>query len=163
SSQADLPRPERPGLPRGRHCGPARDWSPSRRRARRSRSMPPATLRSWSGRSTAPATYRNFWPIHAATSWRWVPAAASGLPCAPQGLAAVADNAPAWLATAGAGDVLTGMVAGLLAQHMRGFEGAAAAVWLHGEAGREAGPGLIAEDLSDTLPRIYARQFAHVG
>ena len=54
------------------------------------------------------------------------------------------------------------MVAGLLAQHMRGFEGAAAAVWLHGEAGREAGPGLIAEDLSDTLPRIYARQFAHV-
>jgi hydroxyethylthiazole kinase-like uncharacterized protein yjeF len=82
---------------------------------------------------------------------------------APGGSAAIADNAPPWLATAGAGDVLTGMAAGLLAQRMAGFEGAAAAVWLHGEAGREAGPGLIAEDLSEVLPRIYARQFARDG
>ncbi|HEY7299044.1 MAG TPA: NAD(P)H-hydrate dehydratase [Xanthobacteraceae bacterium] len=81
---------------------------------------------------------------------------------APDGLAAVADNAPPWLATAGAGDVLTGMIAGLLAQRMGGFDGAAAAVWLHGEAGREAGPGLIAEDLPEALPRIYSRRFAQV-
>jgi len=55
------------------------------------------------------------------------------------------------------------MVAALLAQGMSGFEGAAAAVWLHGEAGREAGPGLIAEDLPEVLPEIYARLFAASG
>jgi NAD(P)H-hydrate repair Nnr-like enzyme with NAD(P)H-hydrate dehydratase domain len=43
---------------------------------------------------------------------------------------------------------------------MPAFEAACAAVWIHGEAGVEAGPGLIAEDLSETLPRIYARLFA---
>jgi ADP-dependent NAD(P)H-hydrate dehydratase / NAD(P)H-hydrate epimerase len=79
---------------------------------------------------------------------------------APDGTAAIGENAPPWLATAGAGDVLTGMIAGLLAQQMPAFEAAAAAVWLHGEVGSEAGPGLIAEDLPETLPRIYARLFA---
>ncbi len=77
----------------------------------------------------------------------------------PDGRAAITGNAPAWLATAGSGDVLAGLAGGLLAQGMPGFEAAAAAAWLHGEAGVVAGPGLIAEDLPDMMPQIYPRLF----
>jgi NAD(P)H-hydrate epimerase len=77
----------------------------------------------------------------------------------PDGRSVINSNAPPTLATAGSGDVLSGIVLGLLAQSMDPFLAAAAAVWLHGAAATEFGPGLIAEDLPELLPRVFRRLY----
>jgi len=81
----------------------------------------------------------------------------------PDGRAAINANAPPELATGGTGDVLAGLIAGFLAQGMPAFEAAGAACWLHGEAARAFGPGLVADDLLDELPKALRRLKALAG
>lgn len=69
--------------------------------------------------------------------------------------AAVYDRAAPWLATAGSGDVLAGFITGLLARRFQPFDAACTAAWLHVEAARSFGPGLIAEDLPEQLPKVF--------
>ena len=73
---------------------------------------------------------------------------------APDGRASINATSSPWLATAGTGDVLAGIVLGVLAQRMEPFEGVSAAVWMHGRAAQIFGPGLIAEDLPKMLPAV---------
>lgn len=83
---------------------------------------------------------------------------------APDGRVAINDSAPPWLATAGAGDVLAGLIAGLLAQGMASWEAACSAAWLHGRCAVHAGSGLVVEDLLPALPKAWsdaARPTAH--
>lgn len=82
---------------------------------------------------------------------------------APDGRLTVNDNGVPWLATAGSGDVLAGMIGGLVAQRMDSFDAAQAAVWMHAEAARGFGPGLIAEDLPERLPAVLAALYAQAG
>ena len=73
---------------------------------------------------------------------------------APNGRIIVNSHASPYLAKAGTGDVLAGMITGLIAQGMPGFEASCAAVWIHGEAALRFGPGLIASDISGLVPEI---------
>ncbi|MFQ8431982.1 NAD(P)H-hydrate dehydratase [Amaricoccus sp. W119] len=82
---------------------------------------------------------------------------------APDGRLVINANAPPWLATAGSGDVLAGITGGLLAQGMPALEAAEAAVWMHGAAANEIGPGLIAEDLAPALRRVLTGLFSRNG
>jgi hydroxyethylthiazole kinase-like uncharacterized protein yjeF len=75
---------------------------------------------------------------------------------APDGRVALNVHSSPWLATAGSGDVLAGMIAALLAQGLPLFDAACGAVWLHGDAGQRLGPGRIADDLVALLPEVFA-------
>ena len=90
----------------------------------------------------------------AASGWTILLKGPETVVASPCGRAAVNDCAPAWLATAGSGDVLAGMAVGLMAQGLPAFEAGAAAAWLHGRAAARFGAGLIAEDLPDMLPAV---------
>ncbi|MFN3892651.1 MAG: NAD(P)H-hydrate dehydratase [Beijerinckiaceae bacterium] len=78
----------------------------------------------------------------------------------PDGRACIAQDLPPWLATAGSGDVLAGFIAANLARGAAAFEAASAAVWMHGAAARAFGPGLVAEDIPEQMPKVLAALYA---
>jgi hydroxyethylthiazole kinase-like uncharacterized protein yjeF len=78
------------------------------------------------------------------------------LVASPDGRLGFAPPAPAWLATAGTGDVLAGMIAAMKARGMESFDAACAAVWLHGRAAEAAGPAMIADDLVEAIPKALS-------
>jgi hydroxyethylthiazole kinase-like uncharacterized protein yjeF len=78
------------------------------------------------------------------------------LVAAPDGRLGFARPAPAWLASAGTGDVLAGVIAAMRARGLDAFDAACAAVWLHGRAAEIAGPQMIADDLAEAIPRALA-------
>jgi ADP-dependent NAD(P)H-hydrate dehydratase / NAD(P)H-hydrate epimerase len=76
---------------------------------------------------------------------------------APDGLSAITEGSPPWLATAGTGDVLAGLIVGLCAQGMSPLDAAVAGVWIHSDIARSVGPGMIAEDMAPMLPALLQR------
>ena len=80
---------------------------------------------------------------------------------APDGRAVINAHASPWLATAGTGDVLAGLITGLVAQGIDPFRAACAGVWLHGETGLQGGPGLIAEDCVAAIPAAFQALMNH--
>ena len=81
---------------------------------------------------------------------------------APDGRTAINGNAPPYLATAGTGDVLSGLILGLVAQSMPAFEAACAGVWLQGAVAEVLGPGLIAEDIAEGLPKVLKSVYSDI-
>jgi NAD(P)H-hydrate epimerase len=77
----------------------------------------------------------------------------------PDGYGVIHSQGIPYLATAGSGDVLAGIVGGLMAQGMPTLDSACAGVWLHSQAGLMLGPGLISEDIIEALPKVYEALF----
>jgi len=77
--------------------------------------------------------------------------------CSQDGKISINTNTSPFLATGGSGDVLAGMITGLISQGMDIFNACCASVWIHGEIGRMKGPGLIAEDLPEMIPKVLKK------